>query len=86
MLCRTRRNRVFDRFLTQLKNFRKGVAMGSEVLTLSQYAKHLGVSRQRVSQYKASGRLDGCYVMRGGAGQDGEATADLSENLLGNRG
>ncbi len=36
-----------------------------KTMTLTQYAKRIGVSQQRVSQYKRDGLLDGCYVMQG---------------------
>lgn len=36
-----------------------------ETMTLTSYAKRIGVSQQRVSQYKRDGLLDGCYVMNG---------------------
>ena len=36
-----------------------------DTMTLTSYAKRIGVSQQRVSQYKADGLLDGCYVMQG---------------------
>lgn len=39
--------------------------MESEVLNLTKYAKHAGVSQQRISKLKAEGRLEGCYTQKG---------------------
>ena len=38
-----------------------------ETMTMTAYSKRIGVSQQRVSQYKRDGLLDGCYAMVGRA-------------------
>ena len=54
-----------------------------DTMTLTSYARRIGVSQQRVSQYKADGYLDGCYVMQGRRCMIDVAAADerLRSNL-----
>lgn len=39
--------------------------MSDGLLNMTQYAKRVRVSRQRIGQFKADGRLDGCFIMEG---------------------